>query len=107
LEYTNDQTLSLGSVSSIRNVGTDKLLQITAPISPGSSGGPVLNSRGTVIGISVATFKGGQNLNFAIPSSYLKVLLGKTGSVKPLTQAKPLTLDNLSCPTWKDSARNL
>jgi S1-C subfamily serine protease len=82
-------TFSQGVVSSIRQVGSDKLLQITAPISPGSSGGPVLNSKGEVIGVSVATFRGGQNLNFAIPSNYLKTLLGKSGSAKPLAQAKP------------------
>jgi len=77
-------TFSEGIVSSIREVGTNKLLQITAPISPGSSGGPVLNRKGEVIGVSVATFRGGQNLNFAIPSSYLKALLSKTGSAQPL-----------------------
>lgn len=82
-------TFSQGIVSSIREVGSDKLLQITAPISPGSSGGPVLNGKGEVIGVSVATFRGGQNLNFAIPSNYLKALLGKAGSPKPLAQAKP------------------
>jgi len=80
-------TFSQGIVSSIREVGTDKLLQITAPISPGSSGGPVLNSKGEVIGVSVATFRGGQNLNFAIPSNYLKALLAKVGPSKPLSGA--------------------
>lgn len=81
-------TFSQGIVSSIREVGTDKLLQITAPISPGSSGGPVLNGKGEVIGVSVATFRGGQNLNFAIPSNYLKALIATTGSAKPLNQGK-------------------
>jgi hypothetical protein len=82
-------TFSQGIVSSIREVGTDKLLQITAAISPGSSGGPVLNGKGEVIGVSVATFKGGQNLNFAIPSNYLKTLLEKTGPTRPLAQSIP------------------
>ena len=82
-------TFSQGIVSSVRNVGSDKLLQITAPISPGSSGGPVLNEKGDVIGVSVATFRGGQNLNFAIPANYLSALLRKSGPVKPLAQAKP------------------
>jgi hypothetical protein len=81
-------TFSQGIVSSIREIGTNKLLQITAPISPGSSGGPVLNDKGEVIGVSVATFKGGQNLNFAIPAKYLKAMLGKKGPVKPLAQVK-------------------
>lgn len=82
-------TFSEGIVSSIREVGIDKLLQITAPISPGSSGGPVLNGKGRVIGVSVATFEGGQNLNFAIPSDYLETLLGEIGPPQPLTKAKP------------------
>ena len=79
-------TFSQGIVSSIREIGSDKLLQITAPISPGSSGGPVLNGAGEVIGVSVATFRSGQNLNFAIPSNYLKTLLAAAGDAKPLAQ---------------------
>lgn len=82
-------TFSQGIVSSIREVGSDKILQITAPISPGSSGGPVLNEKGEVIGVSVATYRGGQNLNFAIPSNYLKDLLKKGVALKPLARAKP------------------
>lgn len=78
-------TFSQGIISSIRQVGSESLLQITAPISPGSSGGPVLNSQGKVVGIAVATFKGGQNLNFAIPASYLTSLLSNTQPVRPLT----------------------
>lgn len=80
-------TFSQGIVSSIREVGADKLLQITAPISPGSSGGPVLNTKGEVIGVSVATFRGGQNLNFAIPASYLTALLSKPSRLQPLKAA--------------------
>ncbi len=83
-------TFSQGIVSSIREVSIDKLLQITAPISPGSSGGPVLNGKGEVIGVSVATFSGGQNLNFAIPSNYLKTLLAKAGPAKPLPGPRPV-----------------
>ena len=65
-----------------------KRLQMTAPISPGSSGGPVLNSRGEVIGISVSAHRAldAQNLNFAIPSNYLKALLAKARPPKPLSQ---------------------
>lgn len=76
-------TFSQGILSGIRSIGPDRLLQITAPISPGSSGGPVLNAKGEVIGVSAAAFMEGQNLNFAIPSNYLQTLLARTGQAKP------------------------
>lgn len=81
-------TFSQGIISSVRRMGADKILQLTAPISPGSSGGPVLNSKGKVIGVSVATFRRGQNLNFAIPSNYLRTLVARVGAAKPLSRAK-------------------
>ena len=70
-------TFSNGIISSLRDISTKERLQMTAPISPGSSGGPVLNSKGEVIGISVTVHQNldAQNLNFAIPSNYLKKLL--------------------------------
>ncbi|HNW89068.1 MAG TPA: S1C family serine protease [Bacteroidales bacterium] len=68
-------TISDGIVSGLRDFEGYKLIQITAPISPGSSGGPVLNSSGELIGISVGQFANGQNLNFAIPKTNLELLL--------------------------------
>ena len=82
-------TSSEGIISAIRGDSTDKRFQMTAPISPGSSGGPVLNSSGSVIGVSFAIFRGDQILNFVIPSNHLKVLLARLGTMKPLSTGKP------------------
>ena len=81
-------TVSDGIISGRRDRHTKERLQMTAPISPGSSGGPVLNREGKVIGVSVSGYHGlgVQNLNFAIPSNYLKTLLARSGIVKPFSQ---------------------
>jgi S1-C subfamily serine protease len=64
-----ENSISEGIISGLRNFDKNysNFIQITASISPGSSGGAVLNSQGELIGISTSTIKGGQNLNFAIP----------------------------------------
>ena len=66
-------TFSRGNISAIRN--REGLLQITAPISHGSSGGPVLDERGEVIGVAIGILTEGQNLNFAVPVVKLAALL--------------------------------
>jgi tetratricopeptide (TPR) repeat protein len=99
-------TLSEGIVSAIRDlIGEQLLLQITAAISPGSSGSPVLNARGEVIGIATALLHGGQSLNFAVPVETAKAVL-----LKALPSGKPQALTDLvseqqdkirSDPDWR------
>ena len=76
-------TFSQGIVSGFRNIDGVHHIQITAPISPGSSGGPIINELGEVIGIAVGTAGAGQNLNFAIPCSYLSVMMKNINSTQP------------------------
>jgi len=64
-------SISKGIISGIRNIDSYKYIQITAPISPGSSGGPVFKLSGKVIGIATACLEFGQSLNFAMPINYL------------------------------------
>jgi tetratricopeptide (TPR) repeat protein len=70
-----ERTISTGIISGVRTLAGRQLLQITAPISPGSSGGPVLNSRGEVVGVTVGMLTVGQNLNFAAPAPLVRQLL--------------------------------
>jgi hypothetical protein len=73
-----ESTVSNGIVSAIRTIEEQggKFLQVTAPISPGSSGGPLFNMAGEVVGITTLKYKGGENLNFAIPINDAKRMLG-------------------------------
>ena len=85
------------------HIGKEERFGITASISPESSGGPVLNSKGEVIGVSLMTLKfgiGAFEPNLAIPSKYIRTLLVSLPST-----AKPLEQDNAFVPadiyfTW-------
>ena len=72
-----ENTVSNGIISGSRLYEGMNIFQITAPISPGSSGGPLLNEIGEVVGITSMTWKeaGTQNINFAIPINYVRGLL--------------------------------
>lgn len=80
LEYT----LSTGIVSALRaarNTGIE-LIQFSAPVSAGCSGGPLLNAQAQVIGVVSLSHPDGQSLNFAIPSNYLRPLLNGSAGLR-------------------------
>jgi len=79
-------TLSKGIVSAARTE-RQPLLQISAPISAGSSGSPVVNTHGDVVGVAAAVGVDGQNLNFAVPALYLQQLLEGARELRPLIAA--------------------
>ncbi len=78
--------LTEGSISSLSGLkGDPRLFQISVPIQPGNSGGPLLNERGEVVGITVATLNAAQmlrqtgavpqNVNFAVKIHFAKMML--------------------------------
>ena len=92
LGYKN--TLSDGIVSGYPDYykGGFKVIQTTAAISPGSSGGPLLVADGSVIGVTTYGNVRGQNLNFVIPCEQINELLTRKGPLATLASAggKPL-----------------
>src|SRR5258705_5589178 len=74
-----------GIVSAVRDIPTfGRIIQITAPISSGSSGSPVVNMQGQVIGIATLQITGGQSVNFAIPSERISQL--QIATLMPLAE---------------------
>ena len=78
-------TVSDGLVSSIRQEGERRLIQTTAPISSGSSGAPLFNTKGEVIGLTTLQMREGQNLNFAVPIENVSDLLQSRADI-PLAE---------------------
>lgn len=73
-----EHTLTDGIVSARRTIEGKKMIQMSTPISPGNSGGPLFNLKGEVIGVSTASvggFSRAQNLNLAIPIDEVKGLI--------------------------------
>ena len=72
LNYTATQ----GVISKVDRIRDGlKYIQIDAAINPGNSGGPLVNERGEVIGVNSFIIRGGDNLGFALPVSYLRTAL--------------------------------
>jgi hypothetical protein len=101
-------TVSNGIVSAIRTVEAEggKFLQITAPISPGSSGGPLFNMAGKVVGITTSHLVGGQNLNFAIPINDVKPIIGLCVSAIAVPfpdEPEPVTKEQTTGPSLAET----
>lgn len=109
-----ERTISEGILSGRRRLSGRELLQMTAPISPGSSGGPVVDAAGRVVGITVGSFTEGQSLNFAIPVSELRRLLRSAertdfatalARARSLTEAPPHYTDTLAWNRQREAIR--
>jgi S1-C subfamily serine protease len=87
--YGLEGTVSTGIISGIRSMDGIKYLQITAPISPGSSGGPIFNTNGVVVGIATSSLSSGQNLNFALPMNFLNQMPDSTLSFSAVKHVPP------------------
>ncbi|HST62979.1 MAG TPA: surface-adhesin E family protein [Longimicrobium sp.] len=100
-------TVSNGIVSAYRDVEGQRMMQITAPLSEGSSGGPVLNRRGEVVGVTVAVYEGGQNLNFAVPLEDIRAIVRSPAGVVAFTAAEegPLAIGGPAADEGDGAAR--
>lgn len=94
-------TLSEGIVSARRTLPgqTREVLQISAPISQGSSGSPVLDSQGRVVGIASFLLQEGQSLNFASPIEKIDPLLARAGKRSPRVNPSPTVPQPKFLPT--------
>lgn len=101
LGYTN--SITSGLLSGKRIIGGQNLLQISSPISPGNSGGPLFNSAGKVIGIVQAKIVGGENMNIAQPIDNIVPYLGLEMKPKNLvTVVQEVTTDTMSLDEFGD-----
>jgi S1-C subfamily serine protease len=88
-----DRVIAIGSPRGFQNTISDGLvsglrggqIQTSAPISPGSSGGPFFNQQGQIIGVAVAGVTNAQNLNFVVPINLAKPYLAGA-TVTPLAE---------------------
>jgi S1-C subfamily serine protease len=103
-----ESTVSEGIVSALRNAGGTQIIQTTASISPGSSGGPLFDEFGKVIGLTTAQMRDGQNLNFVIAIRHVSEVLNQKRPML-LTQmlSETLVVDSLPESTIAVPARNL
>jgi len=101
-----ENTVSEGIVSALRQNGETHIIQTTASISPGSSGGPLFNDYGKVIGITASTVRDGQSLNFVEARHITELLSQKRPIAFREMLVETLVTDSLPSNTLSVPARN-
>ena len=102
LNYTATQ----GVISKVDRVREGvKYIQIDAAINPGNSGGPLVNKQGEIIGINSFIIRGGDNLGFALPASYLREALEMYGPNKGIPSTRCHSCNYLVLPENIDSTK--
>ena len=99
-----DYSITDGLISQVRPLSPDlTILQISAAISQGSSGGPLFNQFGEVIGVTTAIITQGQAINLAVPANYLRPLIQRPISM-PLDEFARVTKET---PDAQDECANV
>lgn len=102
--------VTTGNINSLVGIENDtRYLQVSTPLQPGNSGGPVVDQWGSIVGVSTAVLGSGftnatgiaaQNVNFAIRSNVVELFLQSRNiefdAADPATDAKPLSTADLS-----------
>ena len=97
-------TVSSGLISQVRQKADGTLWhQISAPISPSSSGSPVFDENGHVVSVAFSTYKGegNQNLNFSVPSNYLIQLLHQQNYYPPVHSPQNVSEQTSRLSYWQ------
>jgi tetratricopeptide (TPR) repeat protein len=92
-------TFSEGVISALRDMEGVRIIQTSAAISPGSSGGGLFDTRGRLVGITTLQFREGQSLNFALPGEWIQETLDKTVASNHKSSPAP-TDSELESNTW-------
>ena len=115
--YGLEGTITPGLTSAYREIEGQTYIQISTPVSFGSSGGPITDNRGAVIGVSVATLEVAQNINFALPASAIRELprvdlqlsdlnfRGREAQAQPQEKFEPPTLPEPAIAPGRDEFR--
>lgn len=94
-----DLTISDGIISSLRTLASGRVIQTTAPISPGSSGGGLFDDAGKLVSIMTFQHKLGQNLNFAVPADWINTMSSRRASNQGVGALTMSSIESQSQPS--------